>query len=312
MGNVRDWMYLPRQLLKFEAGVIDFLNASFAKAAKGSQICCPCKRCKNCYWNRIDEVFDHLKGHGFVEDYCVWVFHGEKPSQTISNVGIDDNVEVMHDDRFRDTLKETSMVQEGLNEDASKFYKLVEDGKEEFTRPFTGLVMVNPEGKLPASFTQAKKVIRGLGLDYKKIHACPKDCMLYWKEYKDVEVCHIFHTSRWKQQENEKQQNKNNSEPSKTSSKVLAKVVWHFPLKPRLESLFMSSETAKHMTWHDEGRPKDGNLRHPADGESQKEFDSLYPHFAKEIRNVRLGLSSDGFNPFGTMSIARSMACGVG
>ncbi|KAL4561837.1 hypothetical protein LXL04_034017 [Taraxacum kok-saghyz] len=60
------------------------------------------------------------------------------------------------------------------------------------------------------------------------------------------------------------------------------------------------------MTWHDEGRPKDGNLRHPADAKSWKEFDSLYPQFAKETRNVRSGLSSDGINPFRTMSIAHS------
>ncbi|XP_035834064.1 uncharacterized protein LOC118482611 [Helianthus annuus] len=60
------------------------------------------------------------------------------------------------------------------------------------------------------------------------------------------------------------------------------------------------------MTWHDEGRPKDGNIRRPADGESWKEFDSLYPHFAKETRNVRLGLSSDGFNPFRTASVSHS------
>ncbi|KAD4586076.1 hypothetical protein E3N88_23677 [Mikania micrantha] len=44
MENVRDWMYLPRRLPEFEARVIEFLNASFDKAAKGSQICCPCKR----------------------------------------------------------------------------------------------------------------------------------------------------------------------------------------------------------------------------------------------------------------------------
>ncbi|XP_076896029.1 uncharacterized protein LOC143548848 [Bidens hawaiensis] len=219
----------------------------------------------------------------------------------------------------------------GFSKDANKFYKLVEDGKEElypgcksflklssivtllqyknlhglsnvaFDDLLQLLKKMFPEAKLPASFTKAKKVIKDLGLDYKKIPACPNDCMLYWKEYKDAEVCHICHTSKWKQQDIEKQQNKNNIEHSKTCSKVPAKVVWHFPLKPRLESLFMC--TAKHMTWHDEGRPKDGNLRHPADGQSWKEFDSLYPHFAKETRNVRLGLSSDGFNPFGTMSI---------
>ncbi|XP_056699485.1 uncharacterized protein [Spinacia oleracea] len=68
----------------------------------------------------------------------------------------------------------------------------------------------------------------------------------------------------------------------------------------------MCSETAKHMTWHFDGRLKDEKLRHPADGKAWEDFDSSYPHFAKEHRNVRLGLASDGFNPFRTMSISHS------
>ncbi|GKF37862.1 hypothetical protein Tco_0114620 [Tanacetum coccineum] len=33
----------------------------------------------------------------------------------------------------------------------------------------------------------------------------------------------------------------------------------------------------------------------------------MYPNFAKEPRNVRLGLAADGFNPFGNLSQAYSM-----
>lgn len=64
MGNARDWMYLPIRLPEFETGVIGFLNASFAKTAIGGQILCPCKQCKNRYWYRRDEIFDHIKGQG--------------------------------------------------------------------------------------------------------------------------------------------------------------------------------------------------------------------------------------------------------
>ncbi|KAL4581331.1 hypothetical protein LXL04_017545 [Taraxacum kok-saghyz] len=338
-------MYIPRRLPQFETGVIEFLNASFAKVAKGGQICCPCKLCKNRYWYRRDKVFDHLKGYGFVENYYVWVFHGENPSELGSNTAIDDdgddgagmhdNIDELLHDRFRGVTEEVNVVREGLNEEAKKFYKLVEEGKQElfpgcknFTKlsfiiriflyktlhglsnvAFTELLQlfleVIPEAKLPASFSQAKSIMKDLGLDYKKIPACPNDCMLYWKEHEQAETCHICHTSKWKQP-NLKQGSKHVNEDSKKSPKVPAKVVWHFPLKPRLQRLFMCSDTAKYMTWHDEGRPKDGNLRHPADAKSWKEFDSLYPQFAKETRNVRLGLSSDGFNPFRTMSIAHS------
>jgi hypothetical protein len=68
----------------------------------------------------------------------------------------------------------------------------------------------------------------------------------------------------------------------------------------------MSHHTAPHMRWHSEGRTKDGVLRHPADGQAWKSFDNLHPEFAADIRNVRLGLCSDGFNPFGKMSTSHS------
>jgi hypothetical protein len=60
------------------------------------------------------------------------------------------------------------------------------------------------------------------------------------------------------------------------------------------------------MKWHADKRTKDGVLRHPADGLAWKEFDERYLEFASDPRNVRLGLSSDRFNPFGNMSTSHS------
>lgn len=45
-----------------------------------------------------------------------------------------------------------------------------------------------------------------------------------------------------------------------------------------------------------------GLLRHPADSSQWKAFDSLYLDFWNEARNLRLGLASDGMNPFGNLS----------
>jgi len=66
----------------------------------------------------------------------------------------------------------------------------------------------------------------------------------------------------------------------------------------------MCSNTAKSMRWHEEERSKDGKMRHPVDGEAWKSFDRLHGDFSVDSRNVRLGLASDGFNPFRTMSIS--------
>ena len=60
----------------------------------------------------------------------------------------------------------------------------------------------------------------------------------------------------------------------------------------------MSSKTAIKMRWHDEERIRDGIMRHPADSKAWKHFDELHQKFGSEPRNVRLGLISDGFQPF--------------
>ena len=62
------------------------------------------------------------------------------------------------------------------------------------------------------------------------------------------------------------------------------------------------------MQWHKLKRqPIENETRHPADGEAWKEFDKTYPTFAEDARNLRLGLATDGFNPFGIMSTSYSM-----
>ncbi|KAK6779849.1 hypothetical protein RDI58_022033 [Solanum bulbocastanum] len=57
-----------------------------------------------------------------------------------------------------------------------------------------------PEGEtLPKSFYDSKKIIKDLGLEYKKIHACPNDCMIYWNEMKDRTSCKFCKAPRYKQ-----------------------------------------------------------------------------------------------------------------
>jgi len=56
------------------------------------------------------------------------------------------------------------------------------------------------------------------------------------------------------------------------------------------------------MRWHKDERVDDGVLRHHADSLAWKSFDEKYPNFASVTRSVRLGLTSYGFNPFGSMS----------
>ncbi|XP_016459915.1 uncharacterized protein LOC107783459 isoform X1 [Nicotiana tabacum] len=148
------------------------------------------------------------------------------------------------------------------------------------------------EADLPNSYYEAKKVIRNLGLSYYKIDACINDCMLYWKEDNLLDSCKICGASRWKI-------NKHSGEAkNKKGKKIVAKSLCYFPLKPRLQRLFMSTKTSSLMTWHHDKRVDDGIMRHPADSMAWKSFDELHLSFAAEPRNVRLGLASDEFQPF--------------
>ena len=74
----------------------------------------------------------------------------------------------------------------------------------------------------------------------------------------------------------------------------------------RLPRLFMPSTTVSHMKWHLQGCSINWLMRHPVDSLAWKKFDMLHPTFALESCNVRLGLASDGFNPFSNMSITHS------
>lgn len=159
---------------------------------------------------------------------------------------------------------------------------------------------VPSDAKLLNDTYEAKKFMKDLGLGYKKIPTCPNGCMLFWKDSEKLERCTKCDASKWKQTKNE------GDDSSQISKRKPKKVLRWFPLKPRLQRLFMSQKMASHMKWHADKRTKDGVLRHTADRLAWKEFDERYLEFAFDPRNVRLGLSSDGFNPFGNMSTSYS------
>ncbi|KAG8366038.1 hypothetical protein BUALT_Bualt17G0034500 [Buddleja alternifolia] len=146
-----------------------------------------------------------------------------------------------------------------------------------------------PKGhKLPDSFYSSKKVVAPLGLGVDKIDACENDCMLYWKDDKELRECKICHHPRFKP---------NKRGGKKRHKDVPFKQLSYLPLIPRLQRLYTSKTTAEHMSWHKDSPCEDGKLCHPRDGEAWKHFDRTHPTFADEARNVRLALSSDGFNP---------------
>jgi len=160
------------------------------------------------------------------------------------------------------------------------------------------------DATLPKDFYETKKIIKDLGLGYEKIHACTNDCMLFWKQDANLEACKFCGVSRWKEQ-NATSGESNNASSSKGKKKATKMLRW-FPLKPRLQRLFLSLDLAGYMKWHATRRTDDEIMRHPTNSEAWKMFDTKYVDFSSKPRNVRLGLALDGFNPYGILSTSHT------
>ena len=113
--------------------------------------------------------------------------------------------------------------------------------------------------------------------------------------------CLICGTSRYKVKDEEESNSDENSNKGPP-----AKVLWYLPIIPRFKHLFSNEDDAKDLTWHSNGSISDGMVRHPTDCSQWKKIDGLYPDFGNEPRNLRLGLASDGMNPYGTLSTQHS------
>jgi hypothetical protein len=160
------------------------------------------------------------------------------------------------------------------------------------------------DNELPETTYEAKKAICPLGLDVQKIHACINDCILYRGEYENMDKCPVCNALRYKIRQDDPGDVEGDDEPPR--KRVPAKVMWYAPIIPRLKRLFRNKEHARLLRWHKEERKKDGKLRHPADGSQWRKIDREFPTFSDDARNLRFGLSTDGFNPFGEQSSSHS------
>ena len=145
---------------------------------------------------------------------------------------------------------------------------------------------------LPPNEYHASKVLKNLGLAYETIHCCPgpKACVLFrGEEFKDLLECPRCGAQRYKEV---------------GKSRVPVKVLRHFPLIPRLQRMFNTPVLASFMTWHQHHRSEDDVMRGAVDSYQWRFVNSRWrEEFAYEPRNLRLGLATDGVNPF---SVKRS------
>ena len=336
----KTWMTEKKWSPRYVEGVQSFMKFVKDNLGANCRVRCPCIDYLNSYVWSQDVVFDHLLINGIDGFYTRWIFHGEKSnynvrakdhynnqSEVLDEIE-DDGIQEMLDDyenyirndlgNIKDDVTRTTQkksfdellkeAQQELYSGCSKFSKLSfivkllhlkvynKWSNKSFDMLLDLLQQVLPNGgTLPKSHYEARKMLNDLGLGYISIHACKYDCALFWKEFEQCEQCPTCGTSRWKIDDGK-------------GKKIPHKILRYFPLKSRLQRLFLSSKTAADMRWHKDKRVNDEKiLRHPADGKSWKDFDKEFPLFSQESRNVRLGLATDGFNPFGNMSNSYSM-----
>ena len=332
----KGWIRLPNRLSQdYVEGVKSFIEVAKEHLRWDNKTRCPCRDCQNARFNDLLIIESHLIRFGFSRSYQRWIFHGEEPecpSTGQNEVSIDAEMVNTIDDEVIDALNDAcGPIDKDINLEEStnthgNFENLFHEANRELypgCKKFSALTFLVklmhvkvlncwsdksfdmllqllidafPEGSIiPKTYYDAKKMLRELGLGYNSIHACKYDCVLFWKENETLDKCPVCDEPRYKLCHGK-------------GKKVPQKVLRHFPLKPRLQRLFMSRHTSIDMRWHKEKRiNEDGVLRHPADSEAWKDMDTRFPWFSQDPRNVRLGLATDGFNPFGTMSISYSM-----
>jgi hypothetical protein len=81
---------------------------------------------------------------------------------------------------------------------------------------------------------------------------------------------------------------------------VAHKQLHYMPIAPRLKRMFLSKRIVIHMRCYKDGERENKEVMvHPLDSDAWKALDNFDPEFAQSARNVRIGLTTDGFTPFG-------------
>ena len=331
-----EWMYIGRPS---QAGVTmewimktdEFLNVAFA-SDKG-RAWCPCSVCENRKEQTKVVMGKHLCKNGFMPYYTWWAYNGEFERarqevvrERIDNydIGVGDMIDDYHDAHvppieevpeptakaYYDML---TAAQQPLHEhtqvcklDAIAQIMAVETqfslSREWFdviVRVVGGLL---PKGHvLPTSMYESKKILRTLNMPYEQIHACPKGCILFRKQYASEKYCPKCNSSRYVEVDA--------GDGQKKQLQIPVKILWYLPVLPRIQRLYMTEESAKQMTWHKHGKrysPDKRMMVHPSDGQAWKNFDQKNADKAKVARNVQIAFATYGFYPYGMTAASYS------
>ncbi|KAM3361279.1 hypothetical protein P3S68_016133 [Capsicum galapagoense] len=311
----RSWMYnmtnIGRMGLmpEFVAGVDGFVDyvMTLEPFQLNGLVKCPCRKCKCRNYEKPDIVKLHLYRNGFKEDYTVWTSHGEVDNSfvrsqnyvaggssgvvepDVQNYRMNDMIRYaygMHSD-----FESGDHVEEAPNDESKCFFEQLEA----FSRPLyegsphsqlsiaVRLLSIKSDWNVPQGAMDAV-----IDLMHELVDPNLEIPDNFYKakrlDYIDLESCKFCQRAHFKK--------------APSGKKVDVKAMHYLPLIPRLKRLYASNRSAPHMRWHHKNRRPPGVMCHPSDGEAWKHFDTKYPKFSAEPRNIRLGLCLDGFTPY--------------
>jgi hypothetical protein len=149
-----------------------------------------------------------------------------------------------------------------------------------------GSVLLPQGNRLPRKHYDAKEVIKKLGLNYNIIDACPNGCVLFRNEHEHLTAC--------------PREGCGLSRFIPGSTTILARVIRHFPLIPRLLRMMRSPAIAKLLRWHHDFPNNDEEvMKSVVDSPAWRHVDTnIDPTFSRDPRNLRFSLALDRVNPF--------------
>jgi len=257
-------MRLDRASTEWQQKITDYLQSTFGGSPRGGTPPCPCAACCSVNYLKQSDVQRHLLRKGFDDNYIRDQENTCEGSAYDDDGGGGDTSDRAGTVQLLQSLIRGSihgeLQEEQPNEKAKKFLELLEEARKELFPGCTEATQVSfivkmfqlkcmfgcsnaclefvlelfllvlPKGHcMPDSLEKIRKVVRDLGLNYEKIHACYNDCVLFRGEYEKLDICPKCKETRWKGYE--KQETAGNGGSRKRAPR---KILRYFPLIPRL------------------------------------------------------------------------------
>jgi tRNA A37 N6-isopentenylltransferase MiaA len=215
----------------------------------------------------------HICKFDFMPGYDVWMYNGETIHQRIASVAEDED-DRSGDDRIYEMLDAIRPELETNHEDpptskVQMFFEMLRASEEPLHEHMTVNVLtfvtritsikskfafsnkcykellsmfndVLPSNhKILKDMYQSKKLLSALGMEYEKIDVCKDNCMIFYKEHKNEMKYLKCGKPRFVEVVNE--------DGEKVTIKTTHKQLRYMPLTPRMQQLFISKKTARHM-----------------------------------------------------------------